>query len=344
MRMRLLRSFYPVVAILAVIIAVARPLAASAGSPGWQQYKMAFISGDGRVVDTGNNGISHSEGQGFGMLLAVLNDDRPTFISLWQWTYSHLYRPDKGLFIWRYVPDQPKGERDMNTASDGDTLIAWSLLLAGQQWREAAYTEASASIQQALAEQTVRQVGAYTVMLPGLEGFAHTDQVVINPSYFIFPAWQAFYRFSHDPVWQLLDKDGRTLLGKMRFGQWQLPTDWVQLDDKGVLAPAAGWPARFGFDAVRIPLYLRWAGYDGLLQPYRHYWSAIGQGAAPAWIDVSDNQLADYPVSPGMEAIKELTLGNGDNKNNAMTLQKSEDYYSASLHLLAAYAGNHAIR
>ena len=30
---------------------------------GWATYRRAFITSDGRVVDTGNAGISHSEGQ-----------------------------------------------------------------------------------------------------------------------------------------------------------------------------------------------------------------------------------------------------------------------------------------
>ena len=38
----------------------------------WAAYRDRFVLADGRVVDDGNGGISHSEGQGYGLLLAVL--------------------------------------------------------------------------------------------------------------------------------------------------------------------------------------------------------------------------------------------------------------------------------
>ncbi|MEQ5261408.1 glycosyl hydrolase family 8, partial [Morganella morganii] len=34
---------------------------------GWQQFKERYIKDDGRVIDSANNNISHSEGQGYGM-------------------------------------------------------------------------------------------------------------------------------------------------------------------------------------------------------------------------------------------------------------------------------------
>lgn len=52
---------------------------ARAESAGWAQYKHRFLLPEGRIIDTGNHNVSHSEGQGFGMLLAVYNNDRPTF-------------------------------------------------------------------------------------------------------------------------------------------------------------------------------------------------------------------------------------------------------------------------
>jgi len=43
-----------------------------AGADGdWESYKSRFLQPEGRIADTGRGGISHSEGQAFGMLLAV---------------------------------------------------------------------------------------------------------------------------------------------------------------------------------------------------------------------------------------------------------------------------------
>ena len=59
----------------------------------WESYKSRFMMPDGRIVDTGNGNVSHTEGQGFAMLLAVANDDRPAFDKLWQWTDKTRWRP-----------------------------------------------------------------------------------------------------------------------------------------------------------------------------------------------------------------------------------------------------------
>jgi endoglucanase len=45
----------------------------------WRAYKLKFVSEAGRVVDTANGMVSHSEGQGYGLLLAVAAGDRSTF-------------------------------------------------------------------------------------------------------------------------------------------------------------------------------------------------------------------------------------------------------------------------
>lgn len=304
---------------------------------GWSQFKQRFILAEGRVADTGNHNISHTEGQGFTLLLAVFNDDPATFDSLWRWTKTTLYQPSSGLFCWRYDPAAKEKVTDKNNASDGDTLIAWALLLAADKWLVPEYRAESRQIQAALIKHTVIPFAGYQVMLPGMNGFNHTSAIVLNPSYFLFPAWQAFYRDSHLKVWQDLQRDALRLLEQMAFGQPRLPADWVSLNINGKLAPAAGWPSRFGFDAVRIPLYLRWARADErALTPFSLYWQRFEREKTPAWIDVTSGERAEYPLTGGMMAIRDITLGQDSQVSDQLLPQ--EDYYSASLHLLAWWA------
>src|SRR3569833_4621834 len=80
-------------------------LAACATPPGldrrhWDNYQSRFISPDGRAVDTGNGGVSHSEGQGIAMLMAVAFDDRARFVLLWCWFLVLLLVCVVFLFVW----------------------------------------------------------------------------------------------------------------------------------------------------------------------------------------------------------------------------------------------------
>ena len=71
----------------------------------WLAFKSRFLASDGRIVDTGNNGISHTEGQGCGMLFAHHAQDRATFDALWKWTEHTLGMAGTALHSWKYVPN-----------------------------------------------------------------------------------------------------------------------------------------------------------------------------------------------------------------------------------------------
>ncbi|WON78083.1 glycosyl hydrolase family 8 [Serratia sp. UGAL515B_01] len=323
--------------ILIVMIGVWLSFGTLAQDVGWLQYKQRFLLSDGRIVDTGNNHISHSEGQGFAMLLAVYNNDQAAFDSIWQWTKANLYREDIGLFSWRYQPGQPDPIADKNNATDGDIFIAWALLEGGKQWDVTAYRDASAEIQKSLLRHTLVSYAGYQVMLPGVNGFKQNDFVIVNPSYFVFPAWEAFYQDTNLLVWKNLSDDSLALLKKMMFGKQQLATDWVSLQADGQVTPANGWPARFGFDAVRIPLYIHWYQMSNpTLSPYVSFWRGFDRRSAPAWIDVLSGQRSEYNQSQGMRAVRDLVVGDSGPLVNR--LDPDEDYYSASLHLLAYWS------
>lgn len=316
-----------------MIVMVLGCMQASAAD-GWSTFKSRFLTSEGRIQDTGNKNISHTEGQGYGMLLAVANNDRESFANLWNWTQKHLKNPQNGLFYWKYVPDATDPVADKNSASDGDVLIAWALLQAGQKWQNNAWLQASDAIQRAIVAKEVITYAGHTVMLPGDRGFNKTSYVVLNPSYFLFPAWRDFAARSHLKVWTNLIDSGMDLLPKMRFGDAALPTDWVALNADGSVAPGIGWPPRFSYDAIRVPLYLYWYDAQSLqLVPFQHFWTGFARDKTPAWIDVSNGNKAPYNMAGGLLAVRDLTLNQTGYLSDQLT--ESQDYYSASLQLLA---------
>lgn len=100
----------------------------------WAVFRRKYFRPDGRIVDTGNNGESHSEGQGYGMLFAAVADDLPTFETMWNWTQATLRHTKDGLFSWRFLPGHTPAVPDTNNATDGDLLIALALARAGRRW------------------------------------------------------------------------------------------------------------------------------------------------------------------------------------------------------------------
>lgn len=299
----------------------------------WDSYKARFLMADGRIIDTGNNSVSHTEGQGFAMMMAVRNNDRESFDKIWGWTEKTLKNPENGLFYWRYNPVAAQPIADKNNATDGDTFIAWALLKGGTLWHNDGYLKASDAIVKALVEHNVVRFGGYQVMLPGAKGFHLNSYVNLNPSYFVFPAWQDFANRTHLMVWKDLISDGQKLLVKMRFGSTQLPADWVSLYADGHVAAAKEWPARFSYDAIRVPLYVKWfAPNSSLLDPYKAYWGRFARNQTPAWVNVTTNDPAPYMMAGGLLAVRDLVLNQLPAGEPQITAQ--EDYYSASLKML----------
>ncbi len=331
---RKLRGVLVVLLSIALLGCMHRP----AQAEGWELYKARFINAEGRVRDSGNRNISHSEGQGWGMLFAVAYNDRETFERLWTWTAANLQRSDLPLFAWRYDPSQANPVSDPNNASDGDVLIAWALHNASLRWQEPAYEVASAEIRAAVDAHLVIAFAGYTLLLPGLEGFKQDTETVVNLSYWIIPAFQQFARLEPEQAWQSLLDDAPRLLAAARFGVNGLPPDWLAVSEQRPPRPADGWPPRFGFDAVRVPLYFKWGRATAAeLKPFLDFWSRDGDAVPPAWIDLTSGEQATFGASVGVLAIRAL-LANQDLPEPAVLADA--DYYATSLYLLSQLASS----
>ncbi len=310
----------------------------------WVAFRDRFISAEGRVIDTGNGHVSHSEGQGYGLLMAEWADDRATFERVLAWTNAHLGRPDDALFAWRWKPGQATAVSDMNSATDGDLGIAWALARGGARWGVPAWQRQATRIGRSVLALSTREVAGRLLLLPGPCGFDRpgTGKVVVNPSYYLFPAMRALAQLAPDPRWARLHEDGLWLVGAARFGRWGLSADWVEAASNGSLAPASGWPARFSWDAVRVPLYLIWAGEHGAtaVNAAAAFWAEWGDRSPPGWADLASGQLAPYAGHAGIQAVAALSLAAVTGRGGAphAAVAEAPDYYAASLALLVRVA------
>ncbi len=84
--------------------------------------------------------------------------------------------------------------------------------------------------------------------------------------------------------WETLRQDGTALMLQGRYGKWMLPPDWLRVDRAdGSLAIAPGWPPRFSWDAIRVPLHVAWGGIAAqpLLESFRRYWDSSPRRRRP---------------------------------------------------------------
>jgi endoglucanase len=193
----------------------------------WFLYRNQFLHESGRIIDTGNQGISHSEGQGYGMLMAVAAGDRDSFDRMWRWTERELFIRGDALASWKWDPAASPHVVDANNATDGDLLIAWALLRARVKWGGDAYLERARQITEAVVAHTLVDTQHGPVLLPGAEGFREDDQPdgpIVNPSYWIFPAISDLGIISRDfPAEALIEtglKSGRPAGGLAR-ARWR---------------------------------------------------------------------------------------------------------------------------
>lgn len=319
----------------------------------WAHFAGRFITPEGRIVDTGNAGVSHSEGQGYGLLLAEWAGDRAMFERILRWTMLNLQRQGDRLFAWRWQPNQMVHVQDRNSASDGDLLIAWALLRAAERWDMPQWAAQSGAIADDILRLCTRELDGRLYLLPGPVGFVRSDRITINPSYYIFPAIRALGHAGRDERWARLDHDGLEVLARSSFGQWNLPADWVDVwAGTGVMRPALEWAARFSWDAVRVPLNLAWARERTApaLNAAATFWAQQGSTVQrtlriPAWSDLRNNRLSSYTGHAGIQAVAalSLTVAHGGSRRVNMPAQAAAPhYYAAALAMLVRVAWQEA--
>ncbi len=336
--MTLSRLLFTTIWLLLMVLSPLTATAASINAADWQSYRASFLDPSGRIVDTANSNISHSEGQGYGMWLAVLADDVSNFELIWSFTKTELLVRDDGLAAWKWDPAATPHVSDVNNATDGDILIAYALSLAAKQWGRQDYASAAKKIAQAVLDKSVIERAGRTLLLPGTTGFSEAerpDGPIINPSYYIFEAFPALNELAPSPLWGKLTTDGLAAIANYGFGERKLPADWISV--KARPRPADGFPQEFGYNSVRIPIYLVRAGV-GTAELYDRLARGMSlETGNVATFDLRSGTAKDVLSDPGYRIIPALlacaskrTPLPQDVRTYASTL-----YYPSTLHLLA---------
>ncbi|MET3650220.1 glycosyl hydrolase family 8 [Phyllobacterium ifriqiyense] len=304
----------------------------------WAAYKARFVDEAGRIVDDANGNISHSEGQGYGLLLAYLANSKADFDSIWSFTKTQFLIRDDGLAAWKWDPKTKPHITDINNASDGDILIAYALTLAGSTWGRTDLIQNAQLMIQSIGRYNVIDNQGRLLLLPGASGFSQADRddgPVINLSYWVFEAFPEFAKIDRTIDWNKLSNAGISLLDGPGNGRATLPADW--LSAKTRLKPAKGFRPEFGYNGLRIPLYMMRAGLtnrNGLAELRR---LMAPDGANLAVIDVSNGTITEILTDPGyaiIPALMDCVLERKKLPDSVKTFSPTL-YYPSTLHLLS---------
>lgn len=252
---RILATAASAAAIALAVTACSAPATDGDGSePGATAAADAFLStyvDDGRVVRTDQGGDTVSEGQAYGLLLAVVADDEEHFDEIWDWTTANLQRDD-GLLAWRWddgsiVDDAP--------ASDADLDAARALVLAGSAFDRDDLTDDGLALGDALLEEMTANTDLGRILLPGT--WATASPHAYNPSYASPAAYAVLADASGDPRWDELAEGSRAATAALLDAN-ALPTNWATVATDGSVAIAGaadgtGEPG-YGYDAARASI------------------------------------------------------------------------------------------
>jgi endoglucanase len=249
--------------------AAAWPLtAASDPWPVWTHFVDRFVQADGRVIDLTFEQKSTSEGQSYGLFLALVANRRDVFDTMLKWTSNNLAAGQLGdnlpAWLWGQRADGSWGVKDANPASDSDLWIAYSLLEAARIWNAPRYAETGRKVLRQIERLDVVSAGAAgAILLPGPFGFAlDNGRYRLNPSY--LPGFMFRYLTRTDPKgpWQQI-WDGYMRMAPQLFRAGVAPDTFV-VDSAGKVWPDTEREPLGSYDAIRVYL---WAGMTGQNDP-----------------------------------------------------------------------------
>lgn len=304
-----------------------------AAAPDFQTWAATYLR-DGRVIDWQQNGISHSEGQGWGLLLAQAAGERDAFERIEAWTAAHLAVRQDRLMAWSRRPAD--GRIDWRNATDGDIFRAWALLRAGRDSGWAGHAEAAVAIARDIASLCLApdpRAPSEALLTPGAEARHSADRVLVNPSYIMPRALRELGEAAGEPRLIRSADHGETLLAELAAADrlW----DWIDVTSDG-FATAPDLRPGWGYDAVRVPLYLAWSSrrdHPALAASLR----LLNENAAPGHVVVQ--RAADgYPEAESDHSGFLAIASSARCRTAPNWLSEHRSYYPDTLMMLARTA------
>ncbi|PRD39553.1 UNVERIFIED_CONTAM: bcsZ [Trichonephila clavipes] len=311
-----------------LMLAACSPVAAAGActvSAAWTGFRDSLVSDDGRVIDPSSPArITTSEGQSYGLFLALVAGERDTFERLLRWTQNNLAGGDLSrqlpAWLWGRRDDGEWGVLDANPASDADLWIAYALIEAGRLWDRPDYTGLGRALAELiLARETAVLPGFGRMMLPGPVGFRPAaDRWRLNPSYLPVQLFRGLATRLGDEAWHELAERSADLL--IRTAPHGFAPDWVIYSPGKGFLPDPETRGQGSYNAIRVYLWValmspsdpRTAALRAAYAPMRAH--VLRELAVPEVVDAGSGQVlsADGPVGFAHAVLPLLDIQPGD--------------------------------
>ncbi|MCB9497519.1 MAG: hypothetical protein H6686_11590 [Fibrobacteria bacterium] len=216
-------------------------------------------------------GDAVSEGQAYGMIVALYENDQATFNKIWDAAESKLWNDGNAYYDWRYENGRITGS---GLATDADQDIALMLIFADalvkkgiwtehQSPKNATYSARAQSILNTLWSKGINDGnlrpganwGGGGTCSNGAGSWNCGDHV--NPGYFSPANYRIFKDFDPSHAWgDVVEKSYTTIQKSPGYGKGLLP-DWMNLDGSYPTSSALGYNPFYGGkalykDAIRV--------------------------------------------------------------------------------------------
>ncbi|WP_375489224.1 glycosyl hydrolase family 8 [uncultured Jatrophihabitans sp.] len=214
-----------------------------------------WVNQDGRVVRRDQGGDTVSEGQAYGMLLALALGDHARFDAIWTWTRTHLQRPDGSLaWIWR-----DGAVRDPQPAADADADTATALLGAGATWHDDALRRQGMRVSTALLQSSTVASAPGRLLAGGPWAVRRGNGPAnVDPDYLVAGTASAFAAATGEAGWRAV-ATGTSDMQRALLRATALPPDWVSAPASGGVAavrpsgaPGTSEAPQYGLSAPRL--------------------------------------------------------------------------------------------
>lgn len=218
-----------------------------------ERFLARHLRNVGRVARPADGGDTVAEGQGYALLMTALTDDEERFRLTWDWTRDNLLRDD-GLFANRWVNG---GVQDPDPAADANLDIAHALSIAAERFGDDGLRDDARAIAHAIAENEVADLEDGPLLLAGPWAL-ELPPYEVNPSYMSPRAFEELSGAAPGLPWSEIRGTAYELVGRLTGKPPHLPPDWAVARSGGHVEPSTRpgtrGEARYGFDAVRVPL------------------------------------------------------------------------------------------